>query len=66
MLCWNIALWLAIPSSMTVSNQSEYFISAYHIYTTLKFVYNISSGHHPIKNILVSFDATLVLNALIG
>ena len=44
MLCWNKALWLAHPSTMTISNQSECFISAWHTsYATLKTVYDISS-----------------------
>ena len=34
MLRWNKALWLAIPSTVTVINQSDYFI-------TLKFVDDI-------------------------
>ena len=34
---------MAIPSHMTIFNQSECFISAYHSYATLKFVHDIGS-----------------------
>ena len=37
----NKPLWLAIPSPMTIFNQSECFISAYCSYSTLIFVYDI-------------------------
>ena len=39
-ICWNKALWLASPSTMTISNQSECFISPKHNYATLKIVYD--------------------------
>ena len=44
MLRWNKALWLAVPSPMTIFNQSVCLISAMHSFTTLNFVYDIDSG----------------------
>ena len=38
MQCWNKALWLALPSHITIFNQSEYFISEKCSFAILKFV----------------------------
>ena len=52
MLRWNKALWLAVTSPTVIFDPSECFISEYHSYATLKFVYDIDSwiGTHGISN----------------
>ena len=37
MLCWNKTFWLVKTSHITCNTQSEWFISAYHGYATLKY-----------------------------
>ena len=40
-ICWNVALWLKSIIHLTCYNQSDYFISAFHRFATIKFVYDI-------------------------
>ena len=42
-LCWNKALWLAVPINVTSFKQSECIISLKHSFATLKNIYDISS-----------------------
>ena len=45
-LHWNEALWLAVPSPMTIFSQLECFISESRSSATLKFFYDIGSWTH--------------------
>ena len=61
MLNWNKALWMDVPSYVTIFNQSECIISAYHNHCMLKFVYDIVPCHVHFKRYTLLHVVLLLL-----